>query len=84
MDAKLEKVLERLKGQYKSYEEELEEINGEEDGIIDISVACALANSIPYLIKTIEKAEDERIKSFHEGYKQGLFDAEMKRLTDRD
>jgi predicted RNase H-like nuclease (RuvC/YqgF family) len=59
MDSKLEKVLQRLKYQYKAYEAELQEINEEEDGMIDISVACALANSIPYLIKTIDEQQKE-------------------------
>lgn len=59
MEAKLEKVLIRLKQQYESYEKELEVINDNEDGMIDISVACALANSIPYLIQQLENQQKE-------------------------
>lgn len=59
MDAKLEKVLNRLKRQYEAYENELNVINDDTDGMIDISVACSLANSIPYLINQIEKQQKE-------------------------
>ncbi|MBL4952181.1 hypothetical protein JK635_08140 [Neobacillus sp. YIM B02564] len=83
-EEKIKNVLDRLKQQYRVYERELKENNENEDRMIDLSIACILANSIPYLLKLIENAENERIKSFHEGYKQGLFDAEMKRLTDED
>lgn len=60
MDSKLKKVVSRLKQQYESYEKELEEINEDTDGMIDISVACSLANSIPYLVEHIESLDAEK------------------------
>ena len=54
MDVKLKKLLVRLKQQFKVFESELEEINQKEDGMNDISTACVLANSVPYLIKQLE------------------------------
>lgn len=59
MDTKVEKVINRLKQQYEAYEKEMIEINEDTDGMIDISVACALANSVPYLIKQIEELNQE-------------------------
>jgi flagellar biosynthesis chaperone FliJ len=65
---KLNEVLKRLERQYKSYEKERN--NEDEDGIIDVSLACNLADSIPYLIKTIEELQreisdyDENVSAF--------------------
>ncbi|MBD1379151.1 hypothetical protein [Metabacillus arenae] len=53
--SKLSEVLNRLKRQYHAYEKERN--NENEDGIIDISLACSLADSIPYLIKQAEKID---------------------------
>lgn len=53
---KLNEVIKRLERQYKIYEEERD--SDDEDGIIDVSLACRLADSIPYLIKTIKQQKE--------------------------
>ncbi len=55
--SRLETVLKRLKRQYEAYEEERND--EDEDGFIDVSLACDLADSIPYLIETIEWQQKE-------------------------
>jgi hypothetical protein len=49
----LEKTLKRIEDTYSAYENELEA--GGDDGILDISVLCSLADSVPYLIETIRE-----------------------------
>jgi hypothetical protein len=56
----LDSVLKRLRSQSKVYENEQHNIDDEDDGgVIDVSLACGLADSIPYLIKTIENQLNE-------------------------
>lgn len=58
MNDKIDKVSLRLKQLYSAYEKERN--SEDEDAIIDVSVACQLADSIPYLIKKIEELQKEK------------------------
>lgn len=49
----MEKVFNRLEKLYKAYEKEREQ----EDGFIDTSVACELADSIPFLLKQARQTD---------------------------
>jgi len=53
MDEKLEKVIKRLEHKYSAYEAEIN--SDDEEGMIDVSLACELADSIPYLISVIKE-----------------------------
>lgn len=52
---KVEKYINQLKRDYSAYQDEQNDIEESGDGIIDISLVCSLADSIPYLIKQIEE-----------------------------
>lgn len=56
----MHRVLTRLERLYKSYEKE----RNAGDSIIDISVACELADSVPYLIKALRQSEEEKQKLY--------------------
>lgn len=83
---KLERVLNRLKTQYSAYANEREAIE-DGDGFIDISVACDLADYIPYLIETIEK-QQESIDEFKSAlwsckyHAQSIIDSEYGETSD--
>lgn len=57
----MEDILKRLERQYSAYEAERN--SDDEDGMIDIALACELADSIPYLISTIRE-QKERLKEY--------------------
>lgn len=49
----MEKVFKRLESKYEAYEKE----RNKEDGIVDLSLACELADSIPFLIKQAKQTD---------------------------
>jgi|SRR5579875_729712 len=71
---KLKVVIERLKHKYEIYEKEKK--NAGEDGITDLSLACDLADSIPYLIEQIEKLQkqlDVKIMFVNNGMEEDMY-----------
>lgn len=56
----MEEILKRLQRKYEPYNKERED----EEGMIDVALACELADSVPYLIKTIRelRTENEKLK----------------------
>ena len=59
----MDKIIARLKSQYEAFENELNVIEDSEDGMIDIDLACSLAESVPYLIKQLEEKQAELDRS---------------------
>lgn len=55
----MEDVIKRLKDQYKSFENEFNRIEESEDGILDMGLACSLADAVPYLIGKLEEQQKE-------------------------
>ena len=56
---KMKDVIKRLKDQYKSFENESKRLEESEDGILDMGLACSLADSVPYLIEKLEEQQKE-------------------------
>jgi predicted RNase H-like nuclease (RuvC/YqgF family) len=59
----LDIVLKRLKRQYEAYNNERND--EDEEGFIDISLVCSLADSIPYLTEKL-KEQQEKIEQLEE------------------
>ncbi|GAK08980.1 hypothetical protein [Geomicrobium sp. JCM 19038] len=53
----MNKTLSRIKDLNRSYEQDLEGLEDDPEGILDVSILCQIADSIPYLIDQAEKAE---------------------------
>lgn len=53
--AELKGVIKRIENNFKGYEKE----RNNEEGMIDLALACGLADSIPYLIEQLEYYKEE-------------------------
>ncbi|MEX3625332.1 hypothetical protein [Viridibacillus arvi] len=55
----LDEALNKIKSQYEAYEGELKAIENDEEGCFETSVLYGLADSIPFLIETINSLKIE-------------------------
>lgn len=72
MNDNLFRALDKIKGKYTTYSSEVEN----SEGMIDVSTACSLANTTPYLIENIERLSKEvqELKKKNKKYQKAVDD----------
>lgn len=56
-----EKTIKRIKDKYKSYEKERNMDDVEDENTIDIALACDLADSVPFLLKSLDRPRKQMV-----------------------